>query len=248
MAEVTKQVNKWQALYQEAQKQENDPENFVGMTDFEKKQKEVDLTHGSSVTKIKREIFEDRKNFLEKLISMQSDSGSSKPDASKKPANQSPEKSEKKEEKPDAAKETKKAPAKEDEKPMSLSQEPPKAKVVKVDEGSADADSEKKTQKDTTDTQDLIDSVKKSAQKVKKTGAKSPNFDFKKARKDKKVKAEAKAIVSKGDIEQDKQGKFIDVPVSQFDKDATKIKKTLDRHAEARIDGMTKEEMEEKEG
>jgi hypothetical protein len=230
------------------------------MTDFEKKQKEVDLTHGSSVTKIKREIFEDRKNFLEKLISMQSDSGSSKPDASKKPANQSPEKSEKKEEKPDAAKETKKAPAKEDEKPMSLSQESPKAKVVKVDEGSADADSEKKTQKDTTDTQDLIDSVKKSAQKVKKTGAKSLNFDFKKAKKDKKVKAEAtfntnqmssrsnKAIVSKGDIEQDKQGKFIDVPVSQFDKDASKIKKTLDRHAEARIDGMTKEEMEEKEG
>jgi hypothetical protein len=62
------------------------------------------------------------------------------------------------------------------------------------------------------------------------------------------VKAEAKAIVSKGDIEQDKRGKFIDVPVSQFDKDASKIKKTLDRHAEARVDGMTKEEMEEKEG
>ena len=66
---------------------------------------------------------------------MQSDSGSSKPDASKKPANQSPEKSEKKEEKPDVAKETKKAPVKEDEKPMSLSQESPKAKVVKVDGG-----------------------------------------------------------------------------------------------------------------
>ena len=41
MVEVSKQVNKWQALFQEAQKQENDPENFTGMTDFEKKQKEV---------------------------------------------------------------------------------------------------------------------------------------------------------------------------------------------------------------
>jgi len=37
------------------------------------------------------------------------------------------------------------------------------------------------------------------------------------------------------------------VPVSQFDKDSSKIKKTLDRHAEARVDGMTKQEMEEKE-
>ena len=60
LAEVTKQVDKWQSLFQEAQKQENDTDNFVGLTEFEKKQKEVDLTHGSSVTKIKREIFEDR--------------------------------------------------------------------------------------------------------------------------------------------------------------------------------------------
>lgn len=42
-------------------------------------------------------------------------------------------------------------------------------------------------------------------------------------------------------------GKFIDVPESEFDKDASKIKKTLDKHSEAKIDGMTKEEMEDKE-
>ena len=37
------------------------------------------------------------------------------------------------------------------------------------------------------------------------------------------------------------------MPVSEFGKDSSKIKKTLDRHAEARVEGMTKEEMEEKE-
>lgn len=113
-------MNKWQALHQEAQKQEVDPENFVGLTDFEKKQKEVDLTHGSSVTKIKREIFEDRKNFLEKLISMQSESPSSKPaqDTQKKEASAEKPVIKEKEDKPEVAKKV----AKDEEKtPQSLS-------------------------------------------------------------------------------------------------------------------------------
>lgn len=53
--------------------------------------------------------------------------------------------------------------------------------------------------------------------------------------------------MTKGDIEQDKNGKFIDVPTEQFDGDSSKIKKTLDRHSEARVDGMTKSDLEEKE-
>jgi len=81
---------------------------------------------------------------------------------------------------------------------------------------------------------------------VKKSG-KSINFDFKKAKKEKKLKSFAKASVTKKDIEQDKTGKFIDVPSTQFDEDSLKIKKTLDHHSEAKIDGMTKLEMEDKE-
>ena len=75
-------------------------------------------------------------------------------------------------------------------------------------------------------------------------------FDIKKAKKEskaKRTKAIAKATVSKDKIEQDKAGTFIDVPKSQFDKDASKIEKVLDKNSEAKIDGMTKHEMEDKE-
>jgi len=183
-------VTKWQGLFQEAQKQENDPENFVGLTDFEKKQKEVDLTHGSSVTKIKREIYDDRQNFLQKLISLQSET----PATSIKAAQDTPTKdvapekpTKEKEEKLEA---TKKVPKAEEKNIMSLSQESHKTKLDEM----LEADAEKKSQKDSTDT---------TTPKVKKAG-KLLKFDFKKAKKDKKAKAEAKALVSKGDIEQDK--------------------------------------------
>lgn len=84
---------------------------------------------------------------------------------------------------------------------MSLSQETPKSKVEKIDEDATDTEGEKKTQKDALNTQDVIDSVRKSAQKMKKTGTKSLHSGGKKDKKSKKVKAEAKAIVSKSDIE-----------------------------------------------
>jgi len=101
---------------------------------------------------------------------MQSDSPSAttKPETPKKAAALSTEKHETKEEKS----ETPKKAAKEEEKTIvSLSQESHKAKLdeapeahkVKIDEAAETSESEKKTTKDATDTQDLIDSVKKSA-------------------------------------------------------------------------------------
>ena len=112
---------------------------------------------------------------------MQSDP--SKPDASKKETST---------EKPVIKEKAEKSetPKKEEKTVQSLSQGSPKtkeAKSVKVDEEAPEGeDTEKKTQKDNTDTQELINSVKKSSQKLKETTSKPLKFDMKKAKKDKK--------------------------------------------------------------
>lgn len=61
------------------------------------------------------------------------------------------------------------------------------------------------------------------------------------------MKATATPAVSKDDIEADKSGKFIDVPTSDFDENSHKIKSMIDKHSEAKIEGLTKNEMEDKE-
>lgn len=44
--------------------------NLGGKTDFEQKQKEIDLEHKSTVNKIKSEIWGDRLAFLQKMIKL----------------------------------------------------------------------------------------------------------------------------------------------------------------------------------
>ena len=117
-------------------------------------------------------------------------------------------------------------------------------------------------QKDTDEkTADLVNQVKSSAQKIKKTAHKLSLHEKKKEKKaeakaeskamaeteDKEKKQSLKSVVTPDTIEEDKHGKFIEVSTETFKKNKKKVKRLLDKNSEAKIDGLTLDEMEEKE-
>lgn len=57
-------------MYDKASKSEQE-NNTQGLTEFQKKQREIDLQHNITVSKIKSDIFMDRQQFLEKLIKVE---------------------------------------------------------------------------------------------------------------------------------------------------------------------------------
>lgn len=67
LKEVQEEANKWKTMYDKSSKSEQE-NNTQGLTEFQKKQREIDLQHNITVSKIKADIFIDRQQFLEKLI------------------------------------------------------------------------------------------------------------------------------------------------------------------------------------
>ena len=68
-----------------------------GLSEFEKKQKEIDLQHNLTVNEIKFEIFNDRESFLKKIMSMNADTT---PSTTSAPASKAAEKPSPEAEKP----------------------------------------------------------------------------------------------------------------------------------------------------
>ena len=64
LASVSKTVEHWKKLHEDAQSTAKDTSKFQGLNEQKKKQKEMDLQHNIQVDQIKMEIWSDRQNFL----------------------------------------------------------------------------------------------------------------------------------------------------------------------------------------
>lgn len=67
LTEVSAEALKWKNMYEKSSSDEK-KQNNNGLTEFQKKQLEIDLQHNITVSKIKSDIYLDRKQFLENLI------------------------------------------------------------------------------------------------------------------------------------------------------------------------------------
>lgn len=76
LIEVKKQHAHWSQLYTTSLKQSKDKSRFLSLTEFKKKQNEIDLQHNLTVQKIKQEIYSDREEFLSQLIKLQEETKS----------------------------------------------------------------------------------------------------------------------------------------------------------------------------
>lgn len=76
LIEVKKQHAHWSQLYTTSLKQSKDKSRFLSLTEFKKKQNEIDLQHNLTVQKIKQEIYFDREEFLSQLIKLQEETKS----------------------------------------------------------------------------------------------------------------------------------------------------------------------------
>lgn len=101
LTEVKKQHQHWQKLYEASTKSSQDKSKFKNLSEFKKKQNEIDLQHNLTVQKIKQEIYYDREEFLSQLIKLQDE-------GKKQLTQQTTTKDEKKEEKKDDKKKDKK--------------------------------------------------------------------------------------------------------------------------------------------
>ena len=73
LTEVSADALKWKNMYEKSSSDEKKQNNAIGFTDFQKKQLEIDLQHNITVSKIKSDIYLDRKQFLENLIKIDED-------------------------------------------------------------------------------------------------------------------------------------------------------------------------------
>lgn len=70
LKEVSSEATKWKSLYDKTQQNQKQMAT-EGLSDFQKKQKEIDLQHNETVSKIKFDIYVDRQQFLEKLVKIE---------------------------------------------------------------------------------------------------------------------------------------------------------------------------------
>jgi len=105
LIEVKKEAKKWKDLSIKSQKDLNDKSKFSNLSQFKKKQQEIDLQHSLTVQNIKSEIYSDRESFLQKLLVLEKDQ---EEEEKKSRLNQQKEDEKKDDEKKEDAKEEKK--------------------------------------------------------------------------------------------------------------------------------------------
>ena len=73
LVEVKKQASKWKDLADKSQKDLKDKSKTQNLSQFKKKQQEIDLQHALTVQNIKSEIYSDRESFLQKILVLEKD-------------------------------------------------------------------------------------------------------------------------------------------------------------------------------